>query len=96
MTLNNINNHHPHFTLSVKIAHLFLLFGNEEKLVALLVYSSFVRVPLVAPGMIPHSLVVVVFFAQTRSDSEITTARQSNSSSDVIRLVATEHVRDKY
>ena len=53
------------------IAHLFLLFGNEEKLVALLVYSSFVRVALVVSGMVPYSLVVVVFFAQMRSDSGI-------------------------
>ena len=50
-------------------AHYFLLFGNGEKLVALLVYSSFVRVALVVSGMIPYSLVVVVFFAQTKIDS---------------------------
>ena len=31
-----------------------------------------------------------------RNDSGITTAQQSNSSSDVTRLVATEHVRNKY
>ena len=51
------------------IAHYFLLFGNEEKLVALLVYPSFVRVELVVSGMVPYSLVVLVFFAQMRSDS---------------------------
>ena len=60
------------FTSSIIIiAYLFLLFGNEEKLVALLVYSSFVRVALVVSGMDPYSLVVVVFFAQMRSDSGI-------------------------
>ena len=57
------------FTSSlIKIAHQFLLFGNEERLVALLVYSSFVRVALVVSGMVPYSLVVVVFFAHMRSD----------------------------
>ena len=53
------------------LAHYFVLFGNEEKLVELIVYSSFVRVALVVSGMIPYSLVVVVFFAQMRSDSGI-------------------------
>ena len=59
------------FASSIIIARLFLLFGNEEKLVALLIYSSFVRVALVVSGMVPYSLVVVVFFAQMRSDSGI-------------------------
>ena len=59
------------FTPSIIIAHWFLLFGIEEKLVALLVYSSFVRVALVVSGMVPYSLVVVVFFAQMGSDSGI-------------------------
>ena len=68
MTLNNINNHHPRVHSLIITAHCLLLFGNEEKLVALLVYSSFVRVSLVVSGMVPYSLVVIVFFAQTRSD----------------------------
>ena len=55
MTLNNTNNHHPHFTSSITTAHYSLLFGNGEKLVALLVYSSFVRVALVDSGMILES-----------------------------------------
>ena len=55
----------------IVIAHQFLLFGNEEKLVALLVFSSFVRVALVVSGVVTYSLVVVVFFAQMRSDSGI-------------------------
>ena len=60
------------FTSSmIIIAHLFLLFGNVEILVALLVYSSFVRVALVVSAVVPYSLVVVVFFAQMRSDSGI-------------------------
>ena len=59
------------FNSSIMIAHLFLHFGNEEKLVALLVYPSFVRVALVVSGMVPYSLVMVVFFAQMRSDSEM-------------------------
>ena len=53
------------------LAQQFILFGNEEKLVALLVYSSFVRVALVVSGMVPYSLIVVVFFAQMRSHSGI-------------------------
>ena len=49
MTLNNIINHHPYVHSLIITAHWHLLFGNEEKLVALLVYSSLVRVALVVP-----------------------------------------------
>ena len=52
--------------------HQFLLFRNEEKLVALLVYSSFVRVAISGFRRIPYSLVLVVLCAQMRSESEIT------------------------
>ena len=55
MTLNNINIQHPHIHLISNNSSLVLLFGNEEKLVALLVYSSFIRVALVDSGMIPES-----------------------------------------
>ena len=71
-TLNNINNHHPHVHFINNNSSLVLTlrnFENEEKLVALLVYSSFIRVALVVSGMVPYSLVVVVLFAQMRSDS---------------------------
>ena len=49
-----------------------LLFANEEKLVALLVYSTFVRVATSSFRIIPYSLVVVVVCSQMRSDSRIT------------------------
>ena len=49
-----------------------LLFGNEEKLVALIVHSSFVRVATSGFRIIPYSLIVVVVCAQMRSDSGIT------------------------
>ena len=52
--------------------HQSLLFGNEEKLVALIVYCSFVRVATSGFRIIPYSLLVVVVCAQTRSDSGIT------------------------
>ena len=51
--------------------HQFLLFRIGENLVALLVYS-FVRVATSGFRIIPHSLVVVVVFAQMRSESGIT------------------------
>ena len=51
---------------------LSLVFGNEEKLVALLVYSSVVRVATSRFRIIPYSLVVVVVCAQMRSESGIT------------------------
>ena len=75
MTLNimeTINNRHPrvHF-IKVFTFHSCSLFGNEEKLVALVVYSSFVRVATSGFRIIPYSLVVVVVFAQMRSDSGI-------------------------
>ena len=48
-----------------------LLFRKEEKLVALLVYSSFVRVATSGFRIIAFSLVVVVVCAQMKSDSGI-------------------------
>ena len=55
MTLNNINNHHPRTHLIINNSSLVLTLRNEEKLVALLVYSPFIRVALVDSGMIPES-----------------------------------------
>ena len=49
----------------------FLLFKNDEKLVALLVYSSFIRIATGGLWMNPYSLVVVVVCAQERSESRI-------------------------
>ena len=51
--------------------HQSLLFRNEEKRIALLVYSSFVRVTTSGFQKIPYSLVVVVC-AQIKSESRIT------------------------
>ena len=55
-----------------KTFHQSLLFGNEEKLVALLVYYSFVRVATRGFRIILYSLVVVVVYAQMRNDSGVT------------------------
>ena len=73
---NNLKNqkiYHPLFTSSLKFTvHQSLLFGNEEKLVALLVFCSLVRVATSGFRIVPHSLVVVVVCAEMRSDSAIT------------------------
>ena len=52
---------HAHIITIHSLVHKSLLFRNEEKLVALLVYSSFIRVPISGFRIIPHSLVVVVY-----------------------------------
>ena len=52
--------------------HQSLLFRNEEKLVELLVYSSFVRVATSGFRIIPFSLIVVLVCAQMRSECGIT------------------------
>ena len=49
-----------------------LLFRNEEKLVALLVYSSSVRGATSGFRLIPYSLIVVLVCVQMGSDSGIT------------------------
>ena len=50
---------HAHIIIH-SIVHKSLLFRNEEKLVALLVNSSFIRVATIGFQIIPCSLVVVV------------------------------------
>ena len=52
--------------------HQSLLFGNEEKLLALLVYSLFVRAATSCFLIIAYSLVVVAVCAQLRINSGIT------------------------
>ena len=52
---------HAHIINIHSVVHKSLLFRNEEKLVALLVYSSFIRVATCGFRIIPYSLVVVVF-----------------------------------
>ena len=70
--MEKINNHHPrvHFINNDNDSLLFT-FSNEEKPVALLVYSSFVRVATSSLQIFPYSLVVVVVCAQMRGDSGI-------------------------
>ena len=67
-----INNHYPraHFIIIITV-HWSLFFCNEEKPVALLVYSSFVRVATGDFRIFPYSLVVVVVCAPMGSDSGI-------------------------
>ena len=81
--------------------HQSLLSRKEEKLVALVVFSSYVRVAAGGFRIIPYSIVVAVVCAQMRSESlpiyHSTGARHSRSSvGDLTRLVATEHVRNNY
>ena len=58
-------------SLLLLTVHQSSLFCCEEKLVALLVYSSFVRVATGGFGIIPYPLVVVVVCAEMKSDSGI-------------------------
>ena len=50
----------------------YLRFINEEKLVSLLVYSSFIQLATIGSRIIPYSRVVVVVCPQMRSESGIT------------------------
>ena len=51
-----------HIIINHSVVHKFLPFRNEEKLVALLVYSSFIRVATSGFRIIPYSIVVVLVF----------------------------------
>ena len=53
---------HAHIIIIHSVVRKSLLFGNEEKLVALLVYSSFIRVATSGFQIIAYSLVVVTVF----------------------------------
>ena len=48
-----------HIIIIHSVVHISLLFRNEEKLVALLVYSSCIRIPNSGFRIIPYSLGVV-------------------------------------
>ena len=50
---------HAHIVNFHSVVHKSLLFRNEEKLVALLVYSSFIRVATNGFRIIPYSVAVV-------------------------------------
>ena len=91
------------FTLILSSINLciFYSFRNEEKLVALLVYSSFRRVATTRIWNSSVPLIVIVVCAQVVVNLESlrihysTAAWHSNSNvCDVTRLVATEHVRN--
>ena len=53
---------HAHIIVIHSVVHKSLLFRNEEKLVALQVYSSFIRVATSGFWIIPYSLVIVFVF----------------------------------
>ena len=53
---------HAHIIKIHSVVHKSLLFRNEEKLVALLVYSSFIQVTTSGFRIIPYSLLVVFVF----------------------------------
>ena len=53
---------HAHIIIIHSVVHKSLLVRNEEKLVALLVYSSFIRVATSGFRIVPYSLVVVFVF----------------------------------
>ena len=52
---------HAHIIISLSIVYKSLLFRNDEELVALLVYSSFIRVATSGFRINPYSLVVIIF-----------------------------------
>ena len=94
-----------HISSSISLA-VFYFFGNEEKLVALLVNSSFRRVACsgirnssVATSSISWIRQAVLKWERNTESLRIqhsTAARYSNRiEDDVTRLVATEHVRKK-
>ena len=60
-----------HIIIIHSVVHKSLLFRNEEKLVALPVYSSFVRVATSGLRIIPYSLVVVFVFRNEEKLVEI-------------------------
>ena len=62
---------HAHIIIIHSVVHKSLLFRNEEKLVELLVYSSFIQVATSGFRKIPYSLVVVFFFTNEEKLAEI-------------------------
>ena len=57
---------HAHIINIHSVVHKSLLFRDEEKLVSLLVYSSFIRVATSGFRIIPYSLVVFVFINEEK------------------------------
>ena len=73
MTLNNINNHHLHIHLINNNSSLVLTLwkrGETSSTTSLLLIRTSSTIGFRNDsGIVPYSLVVVVFFAQMRSDS---------------------------
>ena len=78
---------HAHIINIHSVVHKSLLFKNEEKLVALLVLSSFIRVTTSGFPIIPYSLVVVFVFRNEEKLVEILVY-------STFRLVATSGFRN--
>ena len=62
---------HAHIIIIHSVVHKSLLCRNEEKLIALLVYSSFLRVATSGFRIIPYSLAVLFFFRNEEKLVEI-------------------------
>ena len=62
---------HAYIIIIHSVVHKSLLFRNEEKLVALLVYSSLIRVATIGFRIIPYLLVVVFVFRSEEKLVEI-------------------------
>ena len=62
---------HAHIIKIHSVVHKSLLFTNEGKLVALLVYSSFIGVATSGFRIIPYSLVVIFVFRNEEKLVEI-------------------------
>ena len=62
---------HAHINNIHSVVHKSLLFRNEEKLVGLLVYPSFIRVATSGFRIIPYSLAVVFVFRNEEKLVEI-------------------------
>ena len=73
MTFNNIKNHHLHVHLINNNSSLVLTLGKGGETISttslLLIRTSSTSGFRNDSGIVPYSLVVVVFFAQMRSDS---------------------------
>ena len=80
MTSKNIKNHHPHVHFINNNTSLVLIFWKGGET------SSTTSLLLIRTSNT----------SGFRNDSVFTTARRSNNSSDVTRLIVTEHVRNKY
>ena len=76
---------HAHITIIQSVVHKSLLFRNEEKLVSLLVYSSFIRVATSGFRINPYSLVVVFVF---RNEEKLVEILVYSSFRRVVRVVS--------